>query len=231
MLAGHYSTALIADQQLPKKGALLFLLVASQIQDFAWLVFALFGVEHTEPTDVLDATLSNMAVDMMFSHDLLPQIFWGVIVFFMGKMLFKSTAVGVAGLVLVIGHFVLDFFSGHPHHIFGMDSHTVGLGLYATNVYLAIAIEAVVIVVALWIFFRQEAKRNIKRTTKNKAAIIAVFVYGVLFLLFVATTSFREWFGIPELNLGFDTTVPTLLANYIGMIFILHYFVLRPEPQ
>ena len=81
------------------------------------------------------------------------------------------------------------------------------------------------IIVALWYFFSQEVKNGIQRTSKNKAAIIGVFVYGIVFMLSVATTSFRELFGIPDFDLGFNSSVPTLIMTYLGMIFYLNYFV------
>lgn len=125
----------------------------------------------------------------------------------------------------MLGHFVLDFFSGHPHHIFGVDTHGVGLGLYASNVVLAIGIEAVTCAAILWYFFREEAKRGVQRTSKNKAAIIGLFVFEILFMLSIATTSFRTWFNIPAFDLGFTSSVPTLALTYIGMILYLNYFL------
>ena len=224
MLAGHYTTALVANQKFPK-GTLLFFLIASQLQDLLWFTFHYLGLERTEPTDVFNTTISNMAVDMLYSHDLIPQIIWVGIIFLIGKFLFKNTKIGLAGAALVVGHFVLDMFSGHPHHVFGAETQAVGLGNYATNVYQALAIEAVFIIVALWYFFSQEAKNGIQRTTKNKASIIGLFVYGVVFMLSVATVSFRELFGIPEFDLGFNSNIPTLIFTYVGMIAYLNYFV------
>ena len=224
MLAGHYTTALVAYQKFPK-GTLLYFLIASQLQDLLWFIFHFLGFERTGPSDVLDTTLSNMTVDMLYSHDLLPQIFWLIVIFLIGKVLFKSTKIGMVGSALVAGHFVLDFFSGHPHHIFGAETQDIALGLYATNVYLAIAIEAVFCVAILWYFFKQEAKNGVQRTSKNKASIIGLFVFGIVFMLTIATTSFRELFNIPEFNLGFNSSVPTLVLTYFGMIFYLNYFV------
>lgn len=224
MLAGHYSTALLAYQKFPK-GALLYFLIASQLQDLLWFILHFLGLETTGPSDVFNTTLSNMTVDMLYSHDLLPQIFWIILIFLIGKVLFKSTKIGLVGSALVVGHFVLDFFSGHPHHIFGAETQDVALGLYASNVYLAIAIEAVFIVGSLWYFFKQEAKNGVQRTSKNKTAIIGLFVFGIVFMLSIATTSFRQWFNIPEFNLGFNSNVPTLVLTYISMILFLNYFV------
>ncbi len=162
---------------------------------------------------------------MLYSHDLLPQIGWVVLIFLIGKFAFKDTKIGLAGAALVIGHFVLDLFSGHPHHIFGADTQTIGLGNYATAAFLAIGIEAIFTVGVLWYFFRQEAKKGIQRTAQNKTAIIGLFVFGIVFMLTIAETSFREWLNLPAFNLGVNTNVPTLILTYLGMIFYLNHFV------
>ena len=224
MLAGHFSTALIAKQKFPK-GTLLFFLIISQFQDFLWFVFHYLGIEPTNPSDAFDATLSNMVVDMVYSHDLLPLLIWLFIAFTLGKILFKSTQIGLVSMALVSMHFVLDFFSGHMHHLFGAETMELGFGLYASNPYLAIIIEALFSIVALWYFFREESKKGIKRTKKNKISIMSVFAYGIIFMLLIATHSFRELFGIPEFDLGFNTNIPTLIFTYGAMLYCLNYFV------
>ena len=155
MLAGHFTTAMVAHQKFPK-GTLLYFLFVSQLQDLLWFTLHYLGLERTEPSDVLNTTVSNMIVDMMYSHDLIPQILWLIIIFILGKVVFKDTKIGLVGSTLVAGHFILDFFSGHPHHIFGADTAEAGLGLYASNVYLAIAIEAVFCVGILWYYFKED---------------------------------------------------------------------------
>jgi hypothetical protein len=224
MLAGHFTTALMAHQKFPK-GTLLFFIIASQFQDIMWFTLHYFGIEHTGPNDVLDTTLSTISVDMLFSHDLLPQVFWLILIFIIGKVLFKSNKIGLVSAGLVLVHFLLDLFSGHAHHIFGAESQDIAFGFYATNPFLAIAIEAVFTVVTLSYFFKKDAQLGIIRTQKNKAAIIGLFVFGVLFMLSIATTSFRELFGLPDFNLGFNSNVPTLIMTYVGMILYLNHFV------
>jgi len=228
MLAGHFSTALIAHQKYPK-GTLLYFLVVSQLQDFLWFFFHYLGLEPTEPSDAFNTTLGNMSVDMLYSHDLIPQIIWMFIIFMTGRLLFKSNKIGFVGVLLLLGHFILDFFSGHPHHVFGVDTHEVGLGLYGTAPYLAIGIEVVFSAIALWYFFAQETKNGIQRTFKNKAIIIGVFLYGIGFMLSTATVSLRQTLGIPEFDLGFNTLVPTLIFTYLVMLFVLNYYVPRTE--
>jgi len=224
MLAGHFTTALIAKNKFAK-GTLLYFLIISQLQDFLWFAFHYLGLEPTIPSDAFDATLSNMVVDMLYSHDLLPQVFWLAIVFLLGKLLFKNTKIGFVSMALVSIHFVLDFFSGHIHHVFGADTMEAGLGLYASNPYLAILIEALFSIAAMWYFFREEAKKGIIRTAKNRIAISSVFAFGIMFILLIATKSFRQLFSIPEFDLGFNTNIPTIIFTYGAMLYCLNYFV------
>lgn len=97
--------------------------------------------------------------------------------------------------------------------------------------YLAIGIEILFIIVSLGYFFFQESKKGVKRTDKNKATIIGVFVYGIIFMLSTATSSFRETLDIPDFDLGFNTLVPTLLFTYIAMIWVLNYSVPKFETK
>ena len=224
MLAGHFTTALIAKQKFPK-GTLLYFLIISQLQDFLWFVFHYLGLEPTNPSDAFDASLINMSVDMVYSHDLLPLFVWLIIGFTLGKLLFKSTQIGLVSMVLVLIHFVLDFFSGHIHHVFGAETMELGFGLYASNPYLAVVIEALFSIVALWYYFKEEVKMGNRRLQSNKIAIISVFAYGIVFMLLIATHSFRELFDLPVFDLGFNTNIPTLIFTYGAMLYCLHYFV------
>ena len=224
MLAGHFTTALIANQKFPK-ASLLYFLIISQLQDFLWFVFHYLGLEPTNPSDAFDASLINMSVDMVYSHDLLPLLVWLIIGFTLGKLLFKSTQIGLVSMALVLIHFVLDFFSGHIHHVFGAETMELGFGLYASNPYLAVVIEALFCIVALWYYFKEEVKMGNRRLQSNKIAIISVFAYGIVFMLLIATHSFRELFDLPVFDLGFNTNIPTLIFTYGAMLYCLHYFV------
>ena len=224
MLTGHFTTALIANQKFPK-ASLLYFLIISQLQDFLWFVFHYLGLEPTNPSDAFDASLINMSVDMIYSHDLLPLLVWLILGFTLGKLLFKSTQIGLVSMALVLIHFVLDFFSGHIHHVFGAETMELGFGLYASNPYLAVVIEALFCIVALWYYFKEEVKMGNRRLQSNKIAIISVFAYGIVFMLLIATHSFRELFDLPVFDFGFNTNIPTLIFTYGAMLYCLHYFV------
>lgn len=224
MLVGHFATALVAHQKFPK-GSLLYFLVISQLQDILWALFHYIGLEVTTPTDVLDTTLQSLTVDMLYSHDLLPQVFWMAVAFLAGKTLFKSSTIGAIGAALVFGHFVLDLLSGHAHHVFGTNSIDISLGLYASNAYLAIGIEIVFTAIVVAYFFSQETKKGIQRTAGNKISIVALFVFGIVFMLSIATVSFRQWLNIPEFDMGIATTMPNLIFTYIALLLILLFLV------
>ena len=85
---------------------MLYFLIVSQLQDLLWFIFHYLGLETTEPSDAFDATLNNMTVNMLYSHDLIPQLFWIAIVFVVGKILFKSTKIGLVSVALLLGHFI-----------------------------------------------------------------------------------------------------------------------------
>lgn len=225
MLAGHFSTALLAHKNGLPKGTFLYFLIASQLQDLLWLVFHYLGLEPTVPADAFDVTLQGIVVDMLYSHDLFPQIVWFLVVFLIGRILFKSTRLGLIGAAITSSHFLLDLLSGYPHHLFGADTHNIGLGLYETNVYLAILIEAVFSAVLLGFFFNRQTKMGLIRSRSNVLSIIGVFAGGVLFILFIASTSLRTWFGIPEFSIPINTTIPVLMLTYWGMVFYLNHLI------
>lgn len=230
MLAGHFATALIAHHKFPKKGALLFFLIASQLQDLLWLSFHYLGLEPTSPADLLDVSLMSITVDMVYSHDLLPQLVWMALTFIIGKLLFKQNNIAIVAALLVLGHYLLDLLSGYPHHVFGEDTHELGLGLYYSNVYLAILIEAVFTAIALAYYFNMDSKKSKTRSQKNKLQIIGLFVFGIVFIVSIGSLSFRQWFTIPEFDAPFNTTMLSLVLTYLPMIVYLYFVVGRGTP-
>jgi hypothetical protein len=231
MLAGHFATALFAHQKIPGKGALLYFLIASQLQDLLWLSFHYLGLEPTVPADVLNVTLMSITVDMVYSHDLLPQLVWMALTFIVGRLLFKQNSIAIAGALLVLGHYLLDLISGYPHHVFGGDTHEVGLGLYYSNVYLAIFIEAVFTGIALAYYFKVDSQSSKPRSIKNRLQIGGLFVFGIGFLLTIGSVSFRQWFTIPEFDAPFNTTMLSLVFTYLPMVAYLQYFAGRENPS
>jgi len=223
-MSGHFTAALIAHQRFPKT-SLLYFLVISQLQDLMWFVFHYLGLEPTKPNDAFDATLSNMKVNMLYSHDLLPQAIWIALIYIISRVLFKSNKIALISVAILISHFTLDFFSGHMHHFFGEDSFKAGLGLYATAPYIAILIELIFILITLSYFFKVDSRKGNERTLSNKTAIVSIFAYGIIFMSVIANHSFREILNIPDFDLGFNTNMPTLILTYTAMIACLNWLV------
>lgn len=234
MLAGHFATALVAQQLAPTRqhraSLLAWYLAVSQLPDLLWLLFHNLGLEPTQPTDLFDVTLQDLSVDMMFSHDLIPILGWAVLFGVLGRIVFRDRRVGIATVALVGLHAVTDYLGGYPHHVFGPDTPVIGTGLYVTFPYVGIALEAVYIVVFVGWFFREENRRGIVRRPFNRRAIIGLFVFNLAFLASIAVTSMREWFGLPEFAMPFDTTIPSLVFTYLLMGTFL-WFVLRRDPS
>jgi hypothetical protein len=151
--------------------------------------------------------------------------------FIIGRLVFKQNNIAIAGALLVLGHYLLDLLSGYPHHVFGGDTQEVGLGLYYSNVYLAILIEAVFTGIVLAYYFSVDSKRSKPRSTKNRLQIAGLFAFGIVFLLTIGSVSFRHWFNIPEFDSPFNTTMLSLVFTYLPMIVYLYYFASGEEPK
>lgn len=229
MLAGHFATALVAQQHTTAPRfpvALLgWYLLVSQMPDLLWLTFHYLGLEPTQPGDLFDVTLQTLSADMVFSHDLVPIVGWAILFGVLGAVMFKDQRVGWATVVLIGLHALTDYLGGYPHHVLGPETATVGTGLYLTAPFVAIALEAVYTVGFVGWFLVEERRRGIVRSTGNRRALVGLFVFNILFMASIAATSMREWFGLPEVALPFETTVPTLAVTYLSMGVFLWWVV------
>ena len=230
MLAGHYATALVAKQKAPK-GALLYYLIASQLPDLLWLVFHYMGLEPTLPEDVFDTRLDRLAVDMVYSHDVVPILIWTGVTAGIGYLLFRQRRVAAFGAALVLIHAVTDYLGGFPHHVLGPDTPAVGTGMYYTAPYLAVALEGLYCVVFLAWFFYNDARAGVKRTTGQRATLIGVFVFGIVFMASVARNSYRELFDIPAIDIPFNTLIPSMILTYVPLIVVIMFAMREPKSE
>lgn len=227
MLAGHYATALVAKQKAPA-GTLLYYLIASQLPDLLWLVFHYLGLEPTTPNDVFDTTLESLAVDMVYSHDVIPILIWAAVTAGFGYLLFGQRRVAAFGAALVLIHAVTDYLGGFPHHVLGPDTPAVGTGMYYTAPYLAVALEGLYCVVFLAWFFYNDKQAGVQRSFGRRATIVGVFVFGIVFMATVARTSYRELFDIPPMDVPFNTLIPSMILTYVPMIVVIMIAMREP---
>ena len=221
MLAGHFTTALVAKQQDPR-GHIGYFLVASQLPDLLWLVFHYLGLEPTEPHNMMDASLDALDVHMTYSHDLLPMFGWIALTIVVGKMLFGEWRTGLIGGLLVVIHAVTDYLGGFPHNVFGPETTLVGTGLYDTAPYLAVALEGVfTVAVMVWVF-RKDRALGVQRSRGTYIAWAAVFGGGLAFMFSTADLSMVELLGLEEASPALaNTTVPLLATTYLSMVAAL----------
>lgn len=227
MVAGHFATALIARQHAPR-GTLFFYLLISQLPDILWHFFHFLNLEPTLPENPMLASLDNMQAEMTYSHDLLPSLIWISLAVFAGRGLFGHWRPGWMAGALVVVHMLCDAISGHTHYVFGPDSAAIGLGLYATAPYLALAIEGVfTLSVMAWVF-RTDAKSGVRRSRATLTVWAAVFVGSILMMAPSADLSLVELTGMEPISSLSGTLIPGLIGMYLAMLVALLWADAQP---
>ncbi|MGK0358553.1 MAG: hypothetical protein ACI9U2_000842 [Bradymonadia bacterium] len=227
VIAGHFATALVARQHAPR-GSLLFFLVISQLPDLMWQVFHFLGLEPTAPANPMSASLQSMQVEMTYSHDLLPTLGWIALAIVAGRALFGTWRTGWMAGALIVAHAACDALSGHPHFLFGPDTHQIGLGLYKTAPYLALAIEAAfTLVVMIWVL-RTDAKAGVRRSRATLVVWAAVLGGGIVALIPIADRSVAELLGIAPVDALAGMLIPGLVVQYLCMLGALLWADARP---
>ncbi|MCH9681491.1 MAG: hypothetical protein K0V04_08665 [Deltaproteobacteria bacterium] len=227
MLAGHFATAIIAKQHGPR-APFAFYLVVSQLPDLLWLTFHFLGLEPTGPDNIMTVSLDTLAVDMTYSHDLLPMLGWIALVVVAGRALFGTWRPGWIGGAVLVVHALTDYIAGHPHNVFGPETHAVGTGMYQSAPYVAVGIEAVFIAVATVWILRVDAKAGVRRSPSTYRAWVAVFVGGVVFMLSTAELSMVEMTGLEPIAALSGSTVPGLALTYLIMFAAMLWAETRP---
>ena len=227
MVAGHFATALLAKQRAPS-GHIAFYLVISQLPDLLWFLFHFLGLEPTTPANPMNATLGTMRAEMTYSHDLLPTLGWLLVAVLAGRALFGSWRPGWAAGALVVVHAVCDALSGHPHYIFGPETAQVGLGLYRTAPFLALAVEAVFTLAVVGWVFRADAKAGVRRSRATLMVWLAVLGGGVAMLAPIAITTAAELTGLAPIEALSGALVPGLIMTYLTMLAALVWADTQP---
>ncbi len=147
MIVGHYATALVAKRHDRQTPLWIFLLAAISL-DILLLIFMFAGVESMMPRE--GGGLSSMEIYMPYSHDIVPVLFWTVLIALGGYVLTRRRSVAMWAGALVIVHELADLVAGFSHNVMGPDSMQVGIGLYSSSPLTALAIEAVFAAVCVY---------------------------------------------------------------------------------
>lgn len=228
MVAGHFATALVAKRLAPR-GHLAFYLLIAQLPDLIWFLLHFAGVEPTGPANPMVTSLDSMHAEMTYSHDMLPTLGWVALAIVVGRALFGSWRPGWAGGALIVVHGLCDALSGHPHFVFGPDSLQVGIGLYASAPYLALAVEAVFTgAVMAWVL-KTDARAGVAHSRTTLWVWAAVFGGGILMLLPTADLSLVELTGLPPYDALSGTLVPGLAMLYASIVAVLVWADTKPD--
>lgn len=173
MILGHVATALVARRAAPKMPWWLLIASATLIDVIMFALVGL-GIETMERAPgAVGPTLSSQIVEMTYSHDLVPQLFWafllgGAVLLFTRNYGFSLIAAG-----LCVFHWLCDLVAGYEHFVFGPETAALGTDWYRTNLPAALTVEALLGVACVFLF-----------TYKRQAAPrVTVPLYGLFGLL------------------------------------------------
>jgi membrane-bound metal-dependent hydrolase YbcI (DUF457 family) len=191
MIVGHYAAALVPYSRLEGR-PLWLLLVAANVPEFLWLTLALTGVEPTEPASLLDATFPNIVVHMTYSHNLIPGLVQGLIVFALVQLIWRDRPLALWCGALTVAHVLCDLLVGFKHELLGPSSPQVSLDTYGNAPVLAIAIELVFALGCVYAYLASEQRRGRPVTRGRSVALYAVFAVGILMWLPATSMSLRQ---------------------------------------
>jgi hypothetical protein len=217
MIAGHYATALVAQQRAPR-GQIAFYLVASQLPDLAWYGMAALGLPQMESAH------GPYDPAMMASHDLVPVLGWIVLAFILGGLLFRAWGPALAGAALVTVHELVDLLAGFPHNVLGPDTLLVGTGVYYSAPHAAVLIEALFAAGLLAFVAFTDHRRGVHRSLGTWLGRVLVFGGGIGSTLLTASM-LAEFDPNASLPGGM---VAVLIATYLGQIALLTWTETRP---
>lgn len=183
MIVGHYAAALLPYSRLRQALVPLWLLLlCANLPEFLWLALALSGHEAPTPGSFIDASLSNLRVDMLYSHDLVPALLQGVLAAGLVAVIWSRRAALWCG-GLVVFHVLCDYVVGFEHHVLGPQTPEVALNTYGRAAWLAVAIELLFVLLAIHAYQKSEASFGRPVPAKRLRNIYLVFVIGVLLFL------------------------------------------------
>jgi len=201
MVMGHYATALIpyAYDSNRKLAPFWFFLLATQVLDFIMVALVLVGVESIEPSGIFDTSFRHMVVDMTYSHDIAPVLFWSLLFAVITGVVFKSLRLAAIVLGLVLLHESMDLLVGFEHFWFGApeseDAAVFGFGLYNKAPVLGILVEVAICAGLIVWYVKKRASFGKPISVFSQRLLWGVLVGSTLALLAMANQSLASWFN------------------------------------
>jgi hypothetical protein len=124
MITGQLATTLVAKRETPSAPWWL-LIVAALLIDPAMFTLVGLGIEQMEPApNAVGPTLSSAIVDMTYSHDLLPQLFWITLSALIACVFTRNAKIVIVAMLLTLGHWLGDLISGYGHFFWPRERRT-----------------------------------------------------------------------------------------------------------
>jgi hypothetical protein len=212
MFIGHFAVGFAAKRVIPAV-SLGTLFLSVQLADLLWPTFVLMGLESfTVDPGITDVTPLNF-VSYPYSHSLMMSVVWAL-VFGITYWMFNQhkTCTAVILGMLVLSHWVLDFFSHRPDMPLTVGGDTlVGLGLW-NSLPATVVVESAMFVTGIVLYL--QATRPLDRVgTYSFWALIA----------FIIMVYFASIFGPPPPSVN----VVAWSAQSIWLLVIWGYWIDR----
>jgi hypothetical protein len=157
MLAGHYSSALLAKRLAPA-APFWALALAAQLVDVFWAIFVMAGIEHLRLDPALPSNPLDL-YDMPWTHSLVGALAWSAAAFVLAQAVWRSRAVSLAIAATVLSHWVLDLLVHRPDLPLWPGSRKLGLAIWDYPA-AALALELGLLSGAAWLLSSRVAWRR-----------------------------------------------------------------------
>ena len=175
MFIGHFGLAFAA-KKISKRGSLGTYIIAAQFLDLLWPMLLIRDIEKVaiEPGNTAFTPLKFLYYP--YSHSLVFTLIWAISfgIFYLLVTKDKKTSLLIG--VLVLSHWILDFFTHRPDlPLSSWSNEKVGLGLW-NNPMATIIIEVIMFVGGALLYIRATHAKNLTGTISLWAFIIFMLV-------------------------------------------------------
>ena len=143
----------MAAKQAAPRVSLGTLILATSWIDLVWPILLLFGIEHVSIVPGITSFTPLDFTHYPFTHSLAMVIVWGLLLggaYYLVRPSVKDSVV-IGGVV--VSHWLLDWLTHRPDLPLYPDGPKLGLGLW-NSVPLAIAVESLIFVVGVLLYYR-----------------------------------------------------------------------------
>jgi membrane-bound metal-dependent hydrolase YbcI (DUF457 family) len=215
MLVGHLAVGMLAKRAEPRVSLGTFIF-ASLLPDFLVFVFVLAGVEQVTLRGGRGAANYFHAINIGYSHSLLMDVVWGVVLGGAFFLLRRNTRGAWLLFAAVVSHWILDVIAHRPDMPLAPGSgHVYGLGIWA-SIPASLAVEGGLWATALAVYVKSTRARS---------------WVGVVFFWLVAALLTLTWYsniaGPPPPN---PHAAPIASLILFTLIVLWAYWMNRARP-